>query len=146
MTTNHHSHTQSRMEKSLESMQTELNRLHTGRVTASLIDHLKITCYNNDVMLLNQLASIVVENATTLNVTPWDKSLVPAIEKALINSNLGLSPNVAGMVIRVIVPPLSMERRKALATVVREIGEKACVAIRNIRRDVISVVTARWRL
>jgi len=133
------------MEKSVESMQTELNRLHTGRVSPGLIDHLKITCYNNDVMPLNQLASIVVENATTLNVTPWDKSLVSAIEKALINSNLGLSPNVAGTVIRVIVPPLSMERRKALIAVVREIGEKACVAVRNIRRDANREVKAQLK-
>lgn len=127
--------TRTRMQKSLDSMQVELGRLHTGRVSVSLVDHLKVACYEGNPMPLNQLASIVVEDATTLTISPWDKAVIPAVEKALINSKLGLMPNTAGAVIRVVMPPLSEERRKSLVAVVREMGENACVAVRNIRRD-----------
>lgn len=123
-----------RMIKCLEAFRNELARIRTGRAHPSLLEHLKVSSYGSD-MPLNQVASITVENSRTLLVTPWDKNLVSAIEKAITTSDLGLNPATAGQVIRVPLPPLNEERRKGFVKMVRDEGEHAKVAVRNVRRD-----------
>ncbi len=123
-----------RMSKSVEALVHELAKVRTGRAHPSLLDHLRVSYYGSEVPL-NQVANINVEDARTLTVTPWEKTMVSPVEKAIMNSDLGLNPNTAGNVIRVPLPPLTEERRKDLIRVVRHEAEQARVAIRNIRRD-----------
>ena len=130
-----------RMKKSIESLQHEFSGIRTGRAHAGLLDHVTVDYYGAEVPL-NQAASVHVEDARTLAVQPWEKSMVPKIEKAIINSNLGLNPVSAGSVIRVPMPPLTEERRKELVKVVRQEAENARIAVRNIRRDVNSDLKA----
>lgn len=124
----------SRMNKSIESYKTELTKIRTGRAHASLLDHVTVEYYGADVPL-SQAANISVEDARTLTVTAWDNSMIKAIEKAIMTSDLGLNPSSAGNVIRVPMPPLTEERRRDLVKVVKELTEGARVAVRNIRRD-----------
>lgn len=123
-----------RMAKSVEALGHELAKLRTGRAHPSLLDHVMVSYYGSDVPL-NQVANINVEDARTLTVNPWEQNMVGPVEKAILNSNLGLNPNTAGNVIRVPLPPLTEERRKDMTRVVRQEGEQARVAVRNIRRD-----------
>lgn len=123
-----------RMRKSLEALKAELAKLRTGRAHPSILDHVKVEYYGQEVPL-SQVAKIVAEDARSLTVTPWEKDMVSKIEKAIMTSDLGLNPMSAGMVIRVPMPPLTEERRRDLVKVVRHEGENAKVAIRNIRRD-----------
>ncbi|HET19333.1 MAG TPA: ribosome recycling factor [Chromatiales bacterium] len=123
-----------RMGKSLDALKTELSKLRTGRAHPSILDHVKVEYYGQDVPL-SQVAKIVAEDARSLTVSPWEKDMVGKIEKAIMTSDLGLNPMSAGMVIRVPMPPLTEERRRDLVKVVRHEGENAKVAIRNIRRD-----------
>lgn len=123
-----------RMRKSLEALKQELAKLRTGRANPSLLDHVMVSCYGAE-MRLNQIASISVTDARTLGVTPWEKKLVPDIERAIMNSNLGLNPVTAGDVIRVPLPSLTEERRRNIIKLVRQEGENSRIAIRNIRRD-----------
>lgn len=123
-----------RMKKSVESLVQELSKIRTGRAHASLLDHITVAYYGADVPL-NQAASVVTEDARTLSITPWDKGMVQSIEKAIMSSGLGLNPSTAGLVIRVVMPALTEERRRDLVKVVRNEAEAARVAIRNIRRD-----------
>ena len=123
-----------RMRKSIDSLSNELSKIRTGRANARLLDHVMVEYYGNDVPI-NQAATVAVEDARTIAVTPWENSLVPAVEKAILSSDLGLNPTTAGTVIRVIMPPLTEERRKDLVKVVKQEAEKGRVAIRNIRRD-----------
>lgn len=123
-----------RMQKSVENFRQELTKLRTGRAHTSLLDHIRVDYYGSEVPL-NQAASVSVQDARTLLVQPWDKSLVPIIEKAILNSDLGLNPATAGQVIRIPLPPLTEERRRDLTRVVGQEAEHARVAIRNIRRD-----------
>ena len=123
-----------RMGKSLESLQTEFGRIRTGRAHTSLLDHIKVDYYGS-ASALNQVAKVTIEDSRTLSVTPWEKDMVGPIEKAIINSDLGLNPSSAGMVIRIPMPPLTEERRKDLVRVVRAEAENARVSVRNIRRD-----------
>ena len=123
-----------RMRKSLEALKQELAKLRTGRANPSLLDHVTVSCYGAD-MRLNQIASISVTDARTLGVTPWDKKLVPDIEKAIMNSNLGLNPVTTGDLIRVPLPSLTEDRRRDIIKLVRQEGENSRIAIRNIRRD-----------
>ena len=129
-----HKDAQTRMHKSIESLRHDLAKVRTGRATTALVDHIKVNSYGSD-MPLSQVASVAVSDARSLTITPWDKQMVGAIEKALINSDLGLTPNTAGMTIRINSPPLTEERRKELTKVVHGEAENAKVAIRNIRRD-----------
>jgi len=126
-----------RMDKSVIALQEELKKLRTGRAHTSLLDHLFIEYYGADVPI-GQVANVAVEDSRTLTVTPWEKPMVSVIEKAIMKSDLGLMPNSAGMVIRIPLPPMTEERRKDMARVVRQEAEGARVAIRNIRRDAIS--------
>ncbi len=123
-----------RMKKSLDALVQEFAKIRTGRAHVSLLDHVRVEYYGAEVPL-NQAATVVAEDARTLSVTPWDKNMVQPIEKAIMTSDLGLNPSTAGQVIRVVMPPLTEERRRDLVKVVRNEAETARVAIRNIRRD-----------
>lgn len=123
-----------RMAKSVEALVHELAKVRTGRAHPSLLDHIMVSYYGSD-MPLNQVANINVEDSRTLAISPWEKTMVQPVEKAIMNSDLGLNPNTAGTVIRVPLPPLTEERRRDLIKVVRHEAELAKVAVRNIRRD-----------
>lgn len=123
-----------RMNKSIEAFKSELLKIRTGRAHVSLLNHITVDFYGSEVPI-GQAANLTVEDARTLAVTPWDKSMVPLIEKAIMSSDLGLNPSTAGAVIRVPMPPLTEERRRELVKVVRELAENARIAVRNIRRD-----------
>jgi ribosome recycling factor len=123
-----------RMSKSLESLRHELAKIRTGRAHPSLLEHVHVDYYGSEVPI-GQAASVTVEDARTLSVTPWDKTMVQVIEKAILKSDLGLNPATAGQVIRIPLPPLTEERRIELGKVVHHEGENAKIAIRNIRRD-----------
>lgn len=122
------------MKKSIEALKHELAKIRTGRAHPSLLDHIMVSYYGNEVPL-TQTANVAVEDARTLTVTPWERSMVQAIEKAIMTSDLGLNPSTAGAVIRVPMPPLTEQRRRDLIKVVRQEAENARVAVRNIRRD-----------
>jgi ribosome recycling factor len=128
---------ETRMKKSVAALQTEFSRIRTGRAHTSLLDHVHVEYYGSDVPL-SQVANINVEDSRTLSITPWEKTMVGPIEKAIMNSDLGLNPASAGTVIRIPLPPLTEERRKDLVRVVRSEAENGRVAVRNIRRDAIS--------
>lgn len=124
----------SRMNKSLEALRNELAKIRTGRAHPSLLEHVHVDYYGTEVPV-GQAATVTVEDARTLSVSPWDKNMVPVIEKAILTSDLGLNPTTAGTVIRIPLPPLTEERRRELGKVVHHEGENAKIAIRNIRRD-----------
>jgi len=126
-----------RMDKSVAALRQELTKLRTGRAHTSLLDHITVDYYGSEVPL-NQVSNVNVEDSRTLTVSPWEKDMVKAIEKAIMNSDLGLNPATAGTIIRVPLPPLTEERRKDMIRVVRNEAEGGRVAIRNIRRDAIS--------
>ncbi len=125
-----------RMGKSVESLEQELARVRSGRAQASLLDHIRVPYYGQEVPV-SQVATVVVSDARTLTVSPWEKNMVGAVEKAIMTSDLGLNPNTSGQVIRIIIPALTEERRKELAKVVSQEAENAKVAVRNVRRDAI---------
>ena len=125
---------QARMAKSIDALRHTLVKVRTGRASTALVEHLKVNYYGSD-MPLNQVASVAVSDARTLTITPWEKQIVGAVEKAILASDLGLTPNTAGTVIRLNLPALTEERRKELSKVVHGEGEDTKVAIRNIRRD-----------
>lgn len=123
-----------RMDKSVESLKNELTKIRTGRANVSLLDHVMVDYYGSEVPIA-QAATVSVEDARTLAVSPWEKALVPVIEKAIMSSDMGLNPVTAGDVIRVPLPALTEERRKDFVKLVRQEAEQGRVAIRNIRRD-----------
>lgn len=125
-----------RMAKTLESLRTELAKIRTGRAHPSLLEHVQVEYYGS-LVPISQAANVSIEDARTLAVSPWDKSMVQALEKAIMKSDLGLNPITAGMTIRIPLPPLTEERRIALGKVVHHEGENGKIAIRNIRRDAI---------
>jgi ribosome recycling factor len=125
-----------RMSKCVAAYRNELKRLRTGRASTALLDHIRVDYYGNE-SPLNQVANVAVEDARTITIVPWEKALVPIIEKAIMKSDLGLTPNSAGTVIRVPLPALTEQRRRDLTKVVNKEAEAARVAIRNVRRDVM---------
>lgn len=128
------SDSESRMQKSIVAYRSELSKLRTGRAHPSLITHIRVDYYGT-LTPLDQVANVAVEDARTLSVTPWEKTMVAAIEKAIMLADLGLNPATAGTVIRVPVPPLTEDRRRDLARIVRDEAEKARISVRNVRRD-----------
>ncbi|WP_416885422.1 ribosome recycling factor [Marinospirillum sp.] len=126
--------TQERMDKSLESLSTAFNKIRTGRAHPSILDSVRVDYYGSDVPI-SQVANINIEDNRTLVVIPWEKNLVPAVEKAIMKSDLGLNPNTAGTNIRVPMPPLTEETRKGYIKQAKAEAEHARVAVRNIRRD-----------
>ena len=125
-----------RMAKCVAAYRHELKRLRTGRASASLVDHIRVDYYGAE-SPLNQVANVAVEDARTITIVPYDKQMVGTIEKAIMKSDLGITPATAGSVIRVPLPPLTEERRRDLTKVVKHEAENARVAIRNVRRDVL---------
>ena len=125
---------QTRMEKSIDAFQNHISKVRTGRASPSLLDGIMVEYYGSPTPL-RQLANVVAEDARTLAITVFDKSLTPMIEKAVLTSDLGLNPASAGTVIRVPLPPLTEERRRDLTKIVRNEAEQGRVSIRNIRRD-----------
>jgi ribosome recycling factor len=123
-----------RMHKSLDTFRHELSKIRTGRAHPGLLEQVLVSYYGNNVPI-NQAANVNVVDARTLSITAWDKNMISDIEKAILNSGLGLNPVTTGEVIRIPLPPLTEERRKELTKIVRNEAEKARVAIRNIRRD-----------
>jgi ribosome recycling factor len=123
-----------RMAKSVAALSDNLAKLRTGRAHPSLLDHITVSYYGTETPL-KQVANVNVEDARTLVIVPWEQSMVQPVEKAIMESDLGLNPNTAGNNIRVPLPPLTEERRKDMIRLVRQEGEQAKVAIRNIRRD-----------
>ena len=130
---------ETRMQKSVESLRHDLTKLRTGRASTALVDNLKVNYYGSDVPL-SQVASVAIADARTLTITPWEKNMVGVVEKAIFASDLGLTPNTAGQIIRINLPPLTEERRKELSKHVSHEGENAKVAVRNIRRDAMHQV------
>ncbi len=130
---------QTRMAKSIDALKHELTSLRTGRASTGLIDNLKVNYYGTDTPL-GQVATIAIADARSITITPWEKSMIGAVEKAILASNLGFTPNTLGQVIRINLPPLTEERRKELIKVVYAEGENAKISVRNIRRDAISAV------
>ena len=128
-----------RMGKSVSSLRQELQKLRTGRANTGLLEHLTVEYYGSEVPL-TQVANVGVEDSRTLTVTPWEKQMVAVVEKAIMTSDLGLTPATAGSVIRVPLPPLTEERRKDMIRLVKHEAENARVAVRNIRRDAIHQV------
>lgn len=129
-----HKDARQRMAKSVELLKQEFTKVRTGRANVGLLDHVSVEYYGSPVPI-SQVATVNVEDARTLSITPWEKDMVAVVEKAIINSDLGLTPNTAGPVIRINLPPLTEERRRDLVKVIKGEAEQARVAVRNIRRD-----------
>ena len=128
-----------RMGKSIESLKYDLVRLRSARASTALVDNIKVPYYGAD-MPLAQVATVGLADSRTITITPWEKSMVAPIEKALLGSDLGITPTTAGTVIRLNMPALTEERRRELAKLVGHEGENAKIAIRNVRRDALQQV------
>jgi ribosome recycling factor len=126
--------TETRMQKSLEALKNDLAKVRTGRAHTGLLDHISVDYYGSP-MPINQVARVTLLDARTIGVTPFEKKMVSAVEKAIRDSDLGLNPATQGELIRVPMPALTEERRRELIKVVKHEGENAKVAIRNLRRD-----------
>lgn len=126
----------SRMKKSIEVIKQDLAKIRTGRATPALLDHIIVDYYGSSVPVA-QAATVGVTDSRTLSIQPWEKNMIPIIEKAILESQLGLNPVTAGEVIRIPLPPLTEERRVEMTKLVRQEGEGGKIAIRNIRRDAI---------
>jgi len=125
---------ESRMGKSVDSLRSELIKIRTGRAHPGLLDQLMVDYYGTDTPI-SQVANVTVEDSRTLAVAPWEQQMVAVVEKAIINSGLGLNPSTSGNLIRIPMPPLTEERRRELVKVVKNEGENSKIAVRNIRRD-----------
>ena len=126
--------TTQKMQRSVDALKTDLAKIRTGRAHTGLLDHIMVEYYGSDVPI-NQVANITLIDARTIGVQPWEKPMVAKVEKAIRDSDLGLNPATQGEIIRVPMPPLTEERRRDLTKVVRQEGESARVAVRNLRRD-----------
>lgn len=123
-----------RMQKSIESMRSEMAKIRTGRASPAVIEHLMVDYYGTQTPL-NQVANITVQDARTLALQPWEKQMIPVVEKAIMEANLGLNPMTAGNLIRIPMPALTEERRKEMVKISAAEGEHGKIAVRNIRRD-----------
>lgn len=126
--------TRDRMQKALESLERDLKRLRTGRASVSLVDGIKVEYYGTPTPL-NQLATLTVPEPRTIMIQPWDTTVIGDVEKAILKSELGLTPMNDGKIIRINIPPLTEERRRDLVKVIKKMAEETKVAVRNIRRD-----------
>ena len=125
-----------RMDKTIETLRSELSKIRTGKATTVLLDSIKVDYYGNMVPL-NQVGNVSVLDAHTLAITPWEKQMVQIVDKAILEANLGLNPISDGTNLKIPIPALNEERRKELVKLVRKFGEESKVAIRNVRRDAI---------
>jgi ribosome recycling factor len=128
-----------RMSRSIDSLKSAFTKLRTGRASSGLVEHLRVDYYGSEVPI-SQVASVVVEDARTITITPWEKNMVGPIEKAIMASDLGITPNTAGTAIRLVMPALTEERRKDLVKIVKTEAEQAKISIRNVRRDAMQEV------
>jgi len=128
-----------RMDKCVDTLKQAYTKLRTGRASAGLVEHIRVDYYGSDVPLSNT-ASVVVEDARTITITPWEKNMVGPIEKAIMASELGITPNTAGTVIRLVMPAMTEDRRREVVKVVKQEAEQAKIAIRNVRRDAMQEV------
>jgi ribosome recycling factor len=128
--------TRKKMEDTMNSLKRDMDSISTGRATPNLLDPVKVEVYGS-FMPLSQVASVSVPEATTLSIQVWDRENLRAVEKAIINSNLGFNPLVDGMTIRIMIPKLSEERRKEMVKLAKKYGEDKKVAVRNVRRDAL---------
>jgi ribosome recycling factor len=128
--------TQTRMQKSVDALKHDLTRLRTGRASTALVEPLKVSYYGAETPI-SQIANVAIADARSITITPFEKSLVAAVEKAILASDLGLTPNTVGNVIRINLPALTEERRRELSKHVAHEGENAKVAVRNVRRDAL---------
>jgi len=135
---------ENRMKKSLHALKEEMATVRTGRATTSLLDHIKVPYYGSD-MPLNQVAGLSIPEARTIVISPWEKNMIAEIEKAIMSSDLGITPSNDGEVVRLNLPELTEERRRELARHVKKLAERSRVAIRNIRRDANDSVKKRIR-
>ncbi|MDX9707356.1 MAG: ribosome recycling factor [Azospira sp.] len=126
--------TESKMQKSLEALKSDLAKVRTGRAHTGLLDHIQVEYYGS-LVPLSQVANVTLVDARTIGVQPWEKPMVAKVEKAIRDSDLGLNPATQGELIRVPMPALTEERRRELTKVVKHEGENAKVAVRNLRRD-----------
>ncbi|GIX26597.1 MAG: ribosome-recycling factor [Burkholderiales bacterium] len=126
-----------KMHKSVEALKAEFSKVRTGRAHTGLLEHITVDYYGAPTPL-NQVANLTLLDARTIGVTPWEKNMLPKIEKAIRDSDLGLNPATVGDTVRVPMPPLTEERRRELIKLVRHEAESARVAIRNVRRDAIA--------
>ena len=138
---NHLDQHQAEFQAVIDHFQKEMNTLRTGRASAALVEGIRVESYGQ-MMDLKGVASVTVPDAKTIQIEPWDKSIVKEIEKALVDANLGMQPNVAGSTIRLVMPPMTEENRKQLVKVLHQKAEAARVSIRNVREKVKSLVTA----
>ena len=130
-----------KMAKSIETLKHDLAKIRTGRAHTGLIDHLRVDYYGTE-MPINQVANVTLSDARTISIQPFEKKMVQAVEKVIRDSDLGVNPATSGDVIRVPMPALTEERRRELTKIVRQDGESAKVAVRNIRRDAITHLKA----
>ena len=126
--------TEQKMQKSVETLKHDLAKVRTGRAHVGLLDHLMVDYYGSQVPF-NQVANVGLGDSRTITVQPWEKKMIPAIEKAIRESDLGLNPSTVGDIVRVPMPLLTEQRRKELAKVIKHEGEESKVAVRNLRRD-----------
>ena len=134
--------TSARMERSIEAFRKELGKVRTGRASFSLLDGVKVDYYGT-LTPLQQVGTLSVPESRLITVTPWDTKMIGPIEKAIQGSGLGLNPSSDGKTVRIPIPPLTEERRRELAKVVRKMGEDARVAVRNVRREAIEKLKER---
>ena len=123
-----------RMDKSIEALRSELSKIRSGKATTALLDGIKVDYYGT-VTPINQVGNLTVLDAHTLSFTPWDKSMVIPVDKAILEANIGLNPISDGTNLKIPIPPLNEERRKELVKLIKKFGEETKVAVRNIRRD-----------
>lgn len=131
---NHIKDSEQKMKGAIDHLYVELGKVRTGRASVALVEDIKIDYYGNS-SPLTQAATLGVQDSKTITIAPWDSSMLPVIEKAILGSDLGLTPSNDGKIIRLIIPPLTTDRRQQLTKVVKKYGEECKVAIRNIRRD-----------
>jgi len=127
-------HTRTHMQKSIEAMKRDFATLRTGKVTTTIVDNIKVDYYGTPTAL-NQVGNVIAMDATTISITPWEKSLLPAIERAIQEANIGVNPNNDGDFIKLFFPPMTSEQRQEIVKQAKAMSEKAKIAIRNIRKE-----------
>jgi len=129
-----YNHTNEQMDKSLDALKRDFSTLRTGKVTTNIVDNIKVDYYGTPTAL-NQVGNVITTDATTISITPWEKTMLSAIEKAIQESNIGVNPNNDGDFIKLFFPPMTSEQRQDIVKQAKGMSEKAKIAIRNIRKD-----------
>ncbi len=129
-----YNHTQEQMTKSIEALKRDFSTLRTGKVNTNIVDNIKVDYYGTPTPL-NQVGSVIVTDATTISITPWEKNMLATIEKAIQEANIGVNPNNDGDFIKLFFPPMTSEQRQEIVKQAKQMAEKAKIAVRNIRKD-----------